>query len=435
MLSFIIFSALISTGDTDSGKNGARPINPQKKTARASNIAGFHPDAANHCEKVLRGVKPHALHKIRTDLATMRQQAIDKPVRIEVLDDGLVGIQEDKMVRKTLSSQFESFSDSRRALGIKGVNKGEALYRWARLQAKIDELPWLLSSHERNLHPYWEIAVQAFVVSAAHSTEDEIAVVSATMAYLLHDIDDIADHVIPELLAHLNWDELEDISIEEFLHRYYKAGYDELYRILVRETKKVIPDFDEEAFGRATLRMIRGGVLLNPKIDASARAEFRRRNKAEHLELIKDRHPSLYRFLLKKVHPFVYAYTVKSLSDGICAFFGKDFDPGLMTSLGMLTLPGLLYQDFLNEMDQQEMVHKELISLGNIRGIVSGTEVELLKGIEAGEFRREDVEKIRLILLAYGDGFKKVLEPPKNLLKRNYLLAEKLKKFTAPTLF
>jgi hypothetical protein len=360
------------------------------------------------CKSILSGWLPTTPAEINLAFKSfMRETGAAKRLVVEK-EDGLPAIYEE-MISASLSSRFSSFSPQQREMGINGVRLGEKIYRLARRISGMTDLPFLTDYQDvESTHPYWDIGVQAFVVTAAQTTLERIAIMAATMAYFLHDVDDIADRFLIFVLMKLDWKEIESMRPEEFLKKYFPPNYHQLYRILMNKTKNVIPEFDEVAFGAAMMRMIRGSLLTHSEIPKTVRRRFQIMNKQEHILKLKLKGSSLEHFLREQIPIGLYAYTVKSLPDGILSFYGID-DPGLMALLGILTIPGLLYEDAADEMLSNELAYDAILPMKRISEIISSTETEFLNSIHRNDFLTEDLEKVKRIFLGYTDGFHPIL--------------------------
>ncbi|MDB5038614.1 MAG: hypothetical protein JWQ35_2142 [Bacteriovoracaceae bacterium] len=321
------------------------------------------------------------------------------------------GIKQEKHLNHYLLETFPSFSTERKALGIAGVWLGERKYRMAREKARLHHLPLHLAMlPDGQIHPYWEIGVQAFVVSAAHESRHQIAAVSAAMAYLLHDLDDLGDQFYAGFLNHLNWEEIVGAkSATSFLKCYYPPGYEQLYRNVMTEVFRSIPDFDLLEFEKGTLRMIMGGVLLSPRVPYNMRVKFRAINKNAHVIRL-NKHLRIKNYLKNDVSDLFYAYSVKSLADAILSFHGPKIDRALSVILGIRAAPGLLLENIDKEISTGEIDARDRLTSVELLKVLEGANREFIMAIKNGEFEVQQLQIVEKILTAYGDAFKDILK-------------------------
>lgn len=340
-----------------------------------------------------------------------------RPDEIPVSVNGwLPEIPKEVSMRRNLSDSFQTASVARRRLGFDAVIAGEKIYRRARATAGLNALPtYAVGPVENRSHPYWDIGVQAYVVSAWMTDREKIEATAAAMAYLLHDIDDIADQKLPKLLSEMPFSEFSK-PLLSFLEDHYPVGYPELYQNVMKVVESRIPGFDRVAFDRATLRMIRGAVLLSDEILRSKRENFQMANKQEHLEMLGD-YPDIERFLREEVSMVYYSYTVKSLPDGIFAFYegksGKPFSKGLMVLFGIITAPGLVLENIVKEKATKEFSLEALVTLEEVIRTSHAAGGVLRTGISKNRFDCSELIAFQRALVAYGEAFSRVMEQAK----------------------
>lgn len=326
-------------------------------------------------------------------------------------DTELPRLVSEEFATSLLSSSFQSFTPERRRLGFAAVREGEKLYRQARLSAGLSALPSVATQAPQDRpHPYWEIGVQAFVVSAFTQEPEKIAAITAMMAYFLHDVDDVADRTLASLISQLPAEAL-NAEARDFLESHYPKGYLELYDDLLTSVTKVIPHFDRKAFDQSIMRMILGSAMLSSKVLRSQRENFQRANKNRHLDLVKH-HPDIYEFLNKEVSTVFYAYTVKSLPDGIFSFYeqdGEKFDPGLMILFGILAAPGLMGENLEYELMNGEVSRDCIVDRSEMSRTIERAVGLLTIEARKGTFDRQQLEAFLQVFKAYGDSFHGVL--------------------------
>ena len=344
--------------------------------------------------------------------------------------------------KKILRAVFPSKKKSQRKMRVDAVNDGALHYFLAREKAGMPPMPPLWKNNIKGRsHIMWEIAIQAYIVSAAHREPKEISAVTQAMAYLLHDIDDIADRQIASYLVSLDWRTLNHISPVEFFkdsQNGFPTGYAELYENILTEVSEAIPTFNRAEFDSATMRMIRGGILFSPRIPLAIREQYLEINKLEHLEKLSKPFQKLYAlskipesdiwlFLRDEVSNVFYGYTVKSLPDGICAFLG-DFDPALMIFLGIFTAPGLLLENIKKEALDGEFAQEGRISFKEVVLTIEKASAIFSDNVKNGKFdgKKDQLEKMALILDAYGYAFKPILQKAK-LWDEHYKVMHELK--------
>jgi hypothetical protein len=310
-----------------------------------------------------------------------------------------------------LDGNFPRFGNGRRKIGVAGVRRGEELYRKLRVKAGLPPLPReALVELKSRSHTYWEIGPQAFIVSAWMREKIKISVTSAAMAYLLHDLDDVADRHLASFISKLSPTELNQ-PVGKFLEDHFPQGYSRLYELIMAEVQKELPYFDRSSFDKATMRMILGAALLSKDVSRAKREKFQYANKQQHVELL-SAHPQIQEFLDNDVSNAFYSGTVKSLPDGIFAFFeqeGKRFDPALMVLFGILTVPGLVGENVKFEKENGEVTDDGLIDIKEVRTTLDMATKLLVEAIHRHEFDNKQLEAFLHVYNAYGDGFEKVL--------------------------
>lgn len=336
-----------------------------------------------------------------------------EPISIE---GGLPEIPFEREMVRNLSDQFQHFTLERRALGIQGVIQGEIEYRAARKRAGLSILPVsAFEKLENRPHPYWDIGVQAFVVSAWMADQNKIAATSAAMAYLLHDIDDVADRHLTMFLDNTSPEEFQKPTLD-FLEEHFPAGYSKLYSDLLAMVERAIPRFDRKGFDEATMRMIQGSVLLSENVQRARREKFQSANKQRHLLMLSDKTDSkdaaIRKFLDDEVSNVYYAYTVKSLPDGIFSFYDQGdipFDKALMILFGIVTAPGLVLENLVKEKERGEFTYDGVVTDKEVIRICERAAHLLSSGVAKGHFDLDQIYAFRDAFVAYGDAFRIVL--------------------------
>ncbi|MBN8554369.1 MAG: hypothetical protein J0L93_02900 [Deltaproteobacteria bacterium] len=346
--------------------------------------------------------------------------------------DGFMERKDESDERKILRSTFPSNKKTDRKTRIDSVNNGALEFFLNREEVGMPGMPKLWKPNVKGRsHAMWEIGIQGYVVSAAHFKTREIAIVTKAMAYLLHDIDDIADRHIASYLLNLDWRRLSNMSPVEFFRESpdgFSTGYAELYEKIMTEAAEIIPNFDRAGFDQATMRMIRGGILYSPKVPLAVREQYLELNKQEHLNKLPMPPEKIYEigdkpeieldmwtFLRDAISNVYYGYTVKSLPDGICAFLGKDFDSSLMIFLGIFTAPGLLLENIKKETADGEFSQEGKISFQEVTSTIEKTRDFFTNLVVSGKFdgKINQLQQMKLILDAYGDAFKPILQKAK----------------------